>query len=92
MTRSVLAEPWRPVVVAATLVANAAGLIGLALCWWGASGEVRMDDQVPWLNAAVLTLVVVGLVDGLAVASARRAVTNRARALLGPGHPGAATP
>ena len=90
MPARVRAEPWRPAVVAAALIADLAGLLALTLCWWGASGEVRLHDQVPWLNGAVLALVGTGLVNGLAVASGRRAVTNRARDLLGPGHPGAA--
>jgi hypothetical protein len=35
-----------------------AGLIALAACWYGISGQANYDDQVPWLVGAVGALAV----------------------------------
>ena len=84
---SAAAEPWRPPTVRRLVGVNVAALGVLVLCWWGVAGEVRLSDQMTWLNVAVLTVVVAGVANALGIAAARRAVTGRARALLAPGHP-----
>lgn len=66
----------------ALVAIDVATLAVLALCWWGTSGEVRLSRQVAWINVAVLALVLAGIVNALAVASTRRAITGRARELL----------
>ena len=78
----------RGMVVRGLVVVNIATLLALGLCARRAGEHVRLEDQVPWLNAAVLVLVLCGIVDALGVAAARRAITTRARVLLGPLHPG----
>jgi hypothetical protein len=37
------------------------GLIGLAVAWYGVSGEPTYGDQIPWLVLAVLSLVLGGI-------------------------------
>jgi hypothetical protein len=84
---SVSTEPWRPITIWRLVGTNVAALGVLALCWWRVAAEVRLADQVTWLNVAVLTLVLAGIANALGIASARRAVTGRAHVLLAPGHP-----
>jgi hypothetical protein len=84
---SVAAEPWRPFTGWRLVGVNVAAFGVLVFCWWVVAGEVRLANQVTWLNVAVLTLVLAGIANALAIAAARRAVTGRARVLLAPGHP-----
>jgi hypothetical protein len=75
-------------VVRGLVLVNVATLLTLGLCGWRADEHVRLEDQVPWLNAAVLALIVCGIMNALGVAAARRSITSRARTLLAAAHPG----
>lgn len=77
-----------PRVMGGVVFLNVVTLLVLVGSAWQTGDEDRLGDQVVWLDAAVLALIVCGAANALGIAAARRAITDRARTLLGPAHPG----
>jgi hypothetical protein len=59
--------PWVSQDATRGLVLVALGIIGLAFCWWGASGEANWHHQYGWLGGAIAStaLAAVGVTGWL---------------------------
>lgn len=55
-------DPWTQRQTRTFGVLAALGLLGLGLCWYFLSGEAAYQDQVPWLIAAIVCVLVLGIV------------------------------
>jgi len=53
--------PWRVPPLLTSLVITIAGLLGAGACWYGASGEAYLRDQLPWLVGAISSGAVFGV-------------------------------
>jgi hypothetical protein len=65
--------PWRAGELVRVGVVSTAGLIGVAVAWYGASGQADWPDTLPWasLGAGALTVALLGLVAWLMAALRR---------------------
>jgi hypothetical protein len=65
--------PWRTGELVRVGVVCAAGLIGVAVAWYGASAQADWPDTLPWasLGAAAVTVAMLGLVAWLMAALRR---------------------
>lgn len=52
--------PWRRANLLVLGVLTGLGLVGLAIAWYGVSGEPTYSDQIPWIWLAVLSLTLSG--------------------------------
>jgi hypothetical protein len=65
--------PWRTGELVRVCVVSTAGLIGVAVAWYGASAQADWPDTLPWapLGAAAVTVAMLGLVAWLMAALRR---------------------
>jgi hypothetical protein len=65
--------PWRAGELVRVGVVSAAGLIGVAVAWYGASAQADWPDTLPWasLGACAVTVAMLGLVAWLMAALRR---------------------
>jgi hypothetical protein len=76
--------PWTLRQLLGTVGVNVAGLIVIGAAWYGVGGASTLTAQIPWVNLAVLGLVLAFSADGALLLGARRAV-GRSRLQLVPG-------
>jgi hypothetical protein len=74
--------PWRLGDLLGLYVTVSIGGILLLLAWWGASGTGKFSSQIVWVNVAIVGLVVAGSGGAVWLLTGRRAVGERAEALL----------
>jgi hypothetical protein len=74
--------PWRAGELVRVGVVSAAGLIGVAVAWYGASAHADWPDTLPWasLGTGALTVALLGLVAWLM--AALRRVRNLRREVM----------
>ena len=65
--------PWRTGELVRAGVVSVAGLIGVAVAWYGASAQADWPDTLPWasLGASAVTIAMLGLVAWLMAALRR---------------------
>ena len=89
--------PWRLYDVLVVYAATALGFGLLVVAYWGASSTAEMSRQLPWVNVAIVGIMVLGTGNAVWLLNGRRAVGERRRRLvadpeMGDGeHPGAVT-
>lgn len=74
--------PWGR---AELFVLAASALTGASLvvwAWIGVNGRVTVRDQIPWLNLAVMGVVLAGGANAIVLASVRRRVRTARRAVV----------
>jgi len=74
--------PWHPAMIVAVVGTNLVALTGLVLAWSAIADAVRLEDQVHWLNLAVVALIVSGTVSVSFLRVARMAIVDRSRRLF----------
>lgn len=86
MSRSVIVEPtavpWTPFAAMRLVLTNLMALAGLGLAWYEASEKVVVRDQFPWVNVAILAVIVSGVTNGTWFLLGRMALRRRRQRVL----------
>ena len=72
---------WTRGSAAAAVALAAASIVGLAIAWIGASGQTRMEDEVPWLVLGVAAFAGGGLAGALWLGRGLRSIRTERLAL-----------
>ena len=76
------ATPWSPGDAVRLLLVNLVALAGLGVAWHEASSKVVVGDQFPWLNIAMVAVILSGVANGTWFLIGRMALRKRRQRLL----------
>ena len=74
--------PWRVGDVLLLYTTTVAGCVLVLASWFGVAGEVRVDDQIVWMNTGVAGVIVLGAGNLAWLLTGRKATGALRRALL----------
>ena len=74
--------PWRVGDLLLLYATTTTGCVLVLASWFAVAGEVRLNDQVPWLNAGVAGVIVLGAGNLAWLLAGRRSIGALRRALL----------
>ena len=74
--------PWRVGDLLLLYATTTTGCVLVLASWFAVAGEVHLNDQVPWLNAGVAGVIVLGAGNLAWLLAGRRSIGALRRALL----------